>query len=62
MQEGSRVDFDAMAVRQGFLQVLFPYTVAGFRKLVELCKGLVVLHCLASLVEVYGSRDPLADG
>jgi hypothetical protein len=42
--------------------VLFPEIVAGFRKLVELCKGLVVLHCLASLVEVYGSRDPLADG
>jgi hypothetical protein len=28
----------------------------------ELCKGLAVLPCLASLVEVYGSRDPLADG
>jgi hypothetical protein len=28
---------------------------------VELGKGLVVLPCLASLVEVYGSRDPLAD-
>jgi hypothetical protein len=31
-------------------------TVAGFLKLVELCKGIVVLHCLASLVEVYGAR------
>jgi hypothetical protein len=29
-------------------------TVAGFLKLVELCKGLVVLPCLASSVEVYG--------
>jgi hypothetical protein len=29
---------------------------------VELCKGLVVLPCLASLVEVYGTHDPLADG
>jgi hypothetical protein len=28
--------------------------VAGFLKLVELCKSLVVLPCLASLVEVYG--------
>jgi hypothetical protein len=28
----------------------------------ELCKGLVVLPYLASLVEVYVSRDPLADG
>jgi hypothetical protein len=29
---------------------------------VELCKGLVVLLCLASSVEVYGIHDPLADG
>jgi hypothetical protein len=29
-------------------------TVAGFLKLVKLCKGLVVVPCLASLVEVYG--------
>jgi hypothetical protein len=29
---------------------------------VELGKGLVVLPCLASLVEVYGSCDPLVDG
>jgi hypothetical protein len=41
--------------------LLFRETVAGFRKLVELCKGLVVLPCLASLVEVYGTHDPLAD-
>jgi hypothetical protein len=47
---------------EGFLQVLFPETVAGFWKLVELCKGLVVLPCLASLVEVYGIHDPLAEG
>jgi hypothetical protein len=32
-------------------------TVAGFLKLVELCKGLVVVPCLASLVEVYGVRS-----
>jgi hypothetical protein len=37
-------------------------TVAGFLKLVELYKGLVVLPCLASLVEVYEIHDPLADG
>jgi hypothetical protein len=37
-------------------------TVAGFLKLVELCKGLIVLPCLASLIEVYGIHDPLADG
>jgi hypothetical protein len=29
-------------------------TIAGFLKLVELCKRLVVVLCLASLVEVYG--------
>jgi uncharacterized membrane protein SpoIIM required for sporulation len=50
-----------MAVGRGILALLFPETVAGFRKLVELGKGLVVFLCLASLVEVYGSRDPLAD-
>jgi hypothetical protein len=50
-----------MAVRWGIPALLFLETVAGFRKLVELGKGLVVLPCLASLVEVYGSRDPLAD-
>jgi hypothetical protein len=32
-------------------------TVAGFLKLVELGKGLVVVPCLASLVEVYGVRS-----
>jgi hypothetical protein len=51
-----------MAVRRGIPALLFLETVAGFLKLMELCKGLVVLPCLASLVEVYGSRDPLIDG
>jgi hypothetical protein len=37
-------------------------TVASFLKLVELCKVLEVLACLASLVEVYVIHDPLADG
>jgi hypothetical protein len=37
-------------------------TVVGFLKLVELCKGLIVLPYLASLVEVYGIHDPLAYG
>jgi hypothetical protein len=37
-------------------------TVAGFQKLVELCKGLVVVPCLASLVEVYGVRSVVANG
>jgi hypothetical protein len=34
-------------------------TIAGLLKLVELCKGLVVLPYLASLVEVYGVRSTL---
>jgi hypothetical protein len=42
MQGGSRVDFAAMAVRRGILASALPINVAGFRKLVELCKGLVV--------------------
>jgi hypothetical protein len=51
-----------MAVRRGIPALLFLETVAGFLKLVELGKGLVVLPCLASLVEVYGTHDPLVDG
>jgi hypothetical protein len=39
---------------EGFLHWSFLETVAGFLKLVELCKGLVVLPCLTSLVEVCG--------
>jgi hypothetical protein len=35
---------------------------SGFSKVVELYKGLVVLPCLASSVEVYGIHDPVADG
>ena len=62
MHGGSRVDFAAMAVRRGIPTLLFLETVAGFLKLMELGKGLVVLPCLASLVEVYGIHDPLADG
>jgi hypothetical protein len=45
-----------MVVKQGIPTLLFLETVAGFLKLVELCKGLVVLPYLASLVEVYGAR------
>jgi hypothetical protein len=56
MQGGSRVDFAAMAVRRGILASAFPINCSGFWKLVKLCKGLVVLPCLASLVEVYGAR------
>jgi hypothetical protein len=62
MQGGSRVDFAAMAVRRGITASALPITVAGFRKLVKLYKGLVVLPCLAFLVEVYEIHDPLADG
>jgi hypothetical protein len=62
MQGGSWVDFAVMAVRRGILASALPITVAGFRKLVELCKSLIVLPCLAFLVEVYGIHDPLVDG
>jgi hypothetical protein len=47
---------------EGFLHWSFLKTVAGFLKLVELCKGLVVLPCLASSIEVYGIGRLLADG
>jgi hypothetical protein len=40
----------------------FSETIGDFLKLVELCKGLVVLPCLAYLVEVYGIHDPMAEG
>jgi hypothetical protein len=56
------VDFAAMAVRWGIPALLFLETIAGFLKLLELCKGLVVLPYLASLVQVYGIHDPLANG
>jgi hypothetical protein len=39
---------------EGFLCFLLSKSVAGFLELVKLWKGLVVLPCLASLVEVYG--------
>jgi hypothetical protein len=39
----------------GFLHYALE-TIADFSKLVELCKGLVVLPYLTSLVEVYGVR------
>jgi hypothetical protein len=45
-----------MAVRRGIPALLFLEIVVGFLKLVELGKGLVVLPCPASLVEVYGAR------
>jgi hypothetical protein len=40
--------------RWGVPLLRFLETIAGFLKLVELCKGLVMVPCLASLVEVYG--------
>jgi hypothetical protein len=42
---------------KGFLCFLRPKTVVGILELVELWKGLIVLPCLASLVEVYGVRS-----
>jgi hypothetical protein len=42
---------------EGFLCFLRPKTVVCILELVELWKGLVVLPCLASSVEVYGIRS-----
>jgi hypothetical protein len=47
---------------EGSLYWGFLETVVSFLKLVELCKGLVMLAYLASLVEVFEIHDPLADG
>jgi hypothetical protein len=58
----SLVDFAAMAVSRGIPILERPINCSGFLKLVELCKGLVVLPCLASSVEVYGIGRLLADG
>jgi hypothetical protein len=51
-----------MAFQTGIPMLRSIQIVAGFLKLVELCKGLVGLPYLASLVEVYGIHDPLVDG
>jgi hypothetical protein len=59
---GSWVDFAATAVRREIPALLFLETVAGFLKLVELCKGLVVLPYLVSSVEINGTSRPLATG
>jgi hypothetical protein len=45
-----------MTFETGDSYIVLLITVVGFLKLVELCKGLVVLACLASLVEVYGAH------
>jgi hypothetical protein len=45
-----------MTFRRGIPALLFLETIAGFLKLVELYKDLVVLPYLASLVEVYVAR------
>jgi hypothetical protein len=45
---------------EGSLHWSFLETVTGFLKLVELCKGLIVLPCLAYSVEVYGKSRYLS--
>ena len=42
---------------EGSLRWSFLEIAAGFLKLVELCKGLIVVPCLVSLEEVYGVRS-----
>jgi hypothetical protein len=45
--------------RWGIPILLSSETVVGFLKLVELCKGLVVLPCLVSSVEMNGTSRHL---
>jgi hypothetical protein len=59
---GPWVDFAAMAVRRGVPALELTKTIAGFLRIVELYKGLIVLPCLASSVELYGIGRLLADG
>jgi hypothetical protein len=51
-----------MAVRREIPALRSIETVAGFLKLVELYKGLVVLHCLVSSVEMNETSRPLGNG
>jgi hypothetical protein len=44
---------------EGFLCFLRPDTVVGILELVELWKGLVVLPCVASSLDVYGVHTTL---
>jgi hypothetical protein len=46
---------------EGFLCFLCPESVAGFLELVELRKGLVVLPCLVSSVEMNETSRPLGN-
>jgi hypothetical protein len=50
-----------MAVRQGIPALRSLETVADFLKLVELCKGVIVLPCLVSSVEMNGTSRPLGN-
>jgi hypothetical protein len=47
-----------MDFQTGIPILLSSETLAGFLKLVDLCKCVVVLPCLASSVEVYGPVQP----
>jgi hypothetical protein len=51
---GSRVDLAEITFQTGDSYIALLRNRSGFLKLVELCKGLIVSPCLASLVEVYG--------
>jgi hypothetical protein len=59
VEGGSRVDHAAMAFQKGIHISLSSETVAGFLKLVELCKGITVLSCLVSLTEMNGKSRSL---
>jgi hypothetical protein len=51
-----------LLVGRGIPMLSFSKTVAGFLKLVELWKCLIVLPYLVSSVEIYGIHDPVANG
>ena len=59
MYGGYWVDFAAMVVRRGIPALRFLETVAGFLRIVELYKGLVVVPCLVSSVEINGKSRSL---
>jgi hypothetical protein len=55
---GYRVDLAEMAFQTGDSYITLLRNRGGFLKLVELCKGLIVLSYFASSIEVYGTVQP----
>jgi hypothetical protein len=55
----SQVDHAARTFRTSDSYIPLLRTVAGFLKLVELCKGLIEVHCLVSSAEMNGKSRSL---